>query len=159
MSLATRASSTSASPWARPGSWWRRTSTRSSCRAGSHGCQMAIARFLDRMCLALRASGLWLRYAPLQNLIPSFPWIAPPRRPPPWRNPRKGRDQVLPSGNLELNPEPSLSASSSRISMMALVPSLKLKLRLPSITRHASKHRDLTSMRRAVPRGWRWLRP
>ena len=31
------------------------------------------------MCLALRASGLWLRYAALQNLIPSFPWIAPPR--------------------------------------------------------------------------------
>ena len=29
------------------------------------GCQMAIARFLDRMCLALRASGLWLRYATL----------------------------------------------------------------------------------------------
>ena len=28
-----------------------------------HGCQMAISRFLDRMCLALRASGLWLRYA------------------------------------------------------------------------------------------------
>ena len=26
----------------------------------------------------------------LQNLIPSFPWIAPPR-PPPWRNPRKER--------------------------------------------------------------------
>ena len=25
-------------------------------------------------------------------------WIAPPR-PPPWRNPRKGRDQILPSGN------------------------------------------------------------
>ena len=25
-------------------------------------------------------------------------WIAPPR-PPPWRNPRKGRDQMLPSGN------------------------------------------------------------
>ena len=35
--------------------------------------------------------GLWLRYATLQNLIPSFPWIAPPR-PPPWRNPRQGRD-------------------------------------------------------------------
>ena len=31
---------------------------------------------LDRKCLALRASGLWLRYATLQNLIPSFPWIA-----------------------------------------------------------------------------------
>ena len=34
------------------------------------------------MCLALRASGLWLRYATLQNLIPSFPWIAPPHPPP-----------------------------------------------------------------------------
>ena len=34
----------------------------------------------------------------LQNWIPSFPWIAPPR-PPPWHNPRKGRDQILPSGN------------------------------------------------------------
>ena len=32
-----------------------------------HGCQMAIARFSDRKCLALRASGLWLRYARLQN--------------------------------------------------------------------------------------------
>ena len=53
------------------------------------------------MCLALRASGLWLRYAVLQNLIPSFPWIAPPR-PPPWGNPRKGRDQILPSGNLAI---------------------------------------------------------
>ena len=57
-----------------------------------------IARFLDRMCLALRASGLWLRYAMLQSLIPSFPGIAPPR-PPPWHTPRKGRDQILPSGN------------------------------------------------------------
>ena len=63
------------------------------------GCQMAIARFLDGMCLALRASRLWLRYAALQNLIPTFPWIAPPGTPP-WRNPRKGRDQILPSGNL-----------------------------------------------------------
>ena len=41
-----------------------------------YGCQMAIASFLDRMCLALRASGLWLRYATLQNLIPSFPNFA-----------------------------------------------------------------------------------
>ena len=62
-----------------------------------HGCQMAIARFIDRMCLALWASGLWLRYATLQNLIPSFPRIAPPL-PPPWRNPK---DQILPSGNLD----------------------------------------------------------
>ena len=36
-----------------------------------HGCRMAIARFLDRICLALQASGLWLRYATLQNFIPS----------------------------------------------------------------------------------------
>ena len=33
---------------------------------------MAKDRFLDRMCLALWASGLWVRYAMLQNLIPSF---------------------------------------------------------------------------------------
>ena len=43
-----------------------------------HGCQITIAGFLDRMCLALRASGLWLRYTRLQSLIPSFPRIAPP---------------------------------------------------------------------------------
>ena len=42
-----------------------------------HGCQIAIARFLGRMCLAFQASGLWLRYATLQIVIPSFPWIAP----------------------------------------------------------------------------------
>ena len=42
-----------------------------------HGCQMATDRFLDCMCLALRASGLWLRYNTLQNLIPSFRWLAP----------------------------------------------------------------------------------
>ena len=42
------------------------------------------------MCLALRASGLWLRYATLQNLIPSFLWIAPGWRA--WgRNPREGK--------------------------------------------------------------------
>ena len=43
----------------------------------SHGCQMAIARFFGRRYLALGLEGLWLRYATLQNLIPSFPWIAP----------------------------------------------------------------------------------
>ena len=77
-----------------------------------HGCQMVIAGFLDRMCLALRTSGLWLRYATLQNLIPPFPWIAPPR-PPPWRNPRKGRDQILPSGNSDPRGICSLSPSST----------------------------------------------
>ena len=56
-----------------------------------HGCQVAIAKFLDCTCLALCASGLWLCYATLQNLIPSFPWIAPGWRV--WgRNPRKRRD-------------------------------------------------------------------
>ena len=50
---------------------------------------MAIAGFLARICLALLASGLWLRCATLQNC------------PPPWRNPRKGRDQILPSGILD----------------------------------------------------------
>ena len=53
---------------------------------------MAIARFLDRMCLALQASELWLRYATLQNLIPSFSWIVPG-----WR--AWGHNQILPSGN------------------------------------------------------------
>ena len=43
-----------------------------------HGCQMAIARILDHMYLALWASGLWLHYATLQNLISFFPWIAAP---------------------------------------------------------------------------------
>ena len=61
-----------------------------------HGCQMALAGFLNRMCLALGFPDYG--YAALQHLIPSFPWIAPPR-PPPWSNPRKGRDQILPSGN------------------------------------------------------------
>ena len=56
-----------------------------------HGCQMAIARFLDRMCLALWASGIWLQYATLQNLIPSFPWLAPPH-PPPW--PVQGKEGI-----------------------------------------------------------------
>ena len=69
-------------------------------RDSEKGCQMAIVRFLDGMCLSLLPSVLWLCYSALQNLIPSFPWIAPPC-PPPWHNPRKGRDQILPSGNTD----------------------------------------------------------
>ena len=68
-------------------------------------CQMATARFLDCMYLALRASGLWLRYATLQNLIPSFAWIAPPMPPTLAQSKERRRDQILPSGNLG----PSLS--------------------------------------------------
>ena len=82
--------------------WTRKTQRSAPCletmlcshMSQSHGCQMAIARFLDCMCLALRASGLLLCYATLQNLIPSLPWVAPPR-PPPWHYPRKGSDQIL----------------------------------------------------------------
>ena len=62
--------------------------------SAEHGCQMAIAKILDRMCLALRASGLWLRYAMLQNLIPSFPWIAPGWRAS-GRNERKGSNFAI----------------------------------------------------------------
>ena len=47
------------------------------------------------MCLALRASGLWLRYA-----TKFHPFLSLDCAPTPWRNPRKGRDQILPSGNL-----------------------------------------------------------
>ena len=59
-----------------------------------HGCQMVIAKFVDYISTALRG---WRTMAPLRcaaKLIPSFPWIALPR-PPPWRNPRKGRVQIL----------------------------------------------------------------
>ena len=42
--------------------------TCSTARESAHGCQLAIARFLDPMCLVLRASGLWLIYATLCNL-------------------------------------------------------------------------------------------
>ena len=56
----------------------------------NHGFQMAIAGLLDCMCLVHLVSRLWLRYPALQNLIPSYPWIAPVC-PPPWRNPCKER--------------------------------------------------------------------
>ena len=39
---------------------------------------MATARFLHCMCFSLRASELWLHYATLEKMIPSFPWTAPP---------------------------------------------------------------------------------
>ena len=45
--------------------------------AHEHGCQMAIARFLESYVFGPLASELWLRYATLQNVIPSFPWLAP----------------------------------------------------------------------------------
>ena len=45
------------------------------------------------------------------------PWIEPPR-PPPWRNPRKGRDQILPSGNLAFS-----SQSGAHLGRHLLTPS------------------------------------
>ena len=104
------------------------TASQSRTRSGRrHGCQMAIARFLDRMCLALRASGRWLRYAALQNLIPSFPWIAPG-----WRvwGARKGRDQILPSGNLLLDSSRRQHCCSSPLS---LSPSLRFACQKPHV--------------------------
>ena len=70
--------------------------------------------FKNCMCLALWASGLWIRYAALQNLILSFPWIGPPRSPP-WRNPRKGRDHILPSGNLATTSAATATAATPEV--------------------------------------------
>ena len=53
------------------------------------------AGFLDRMCLALRASGLCLRYAALQNLILSFPWISPPPSTPAQPEEKKGSNFAI----------------------------------------------------------------
>ena len=77
-----------------------------------HGCQMAIANFYIIGVWPFGLEGLWLRYARMQNLIPFFPCIAPPR-PPPWHNPRKGIDQILPSGNT-VSPPPTESVSEKR---------------------------------------------
>ena len=52
------------------GAFVRALSPSAGCGMGKHGFQTAIARFLNHMLLALRASGLWLRYATPQNLIP-----------------------------------------------------------------------------------------
>ena len=82
---------------------WSTGSTRAAPATSTcprHGCQMAIARFLDRRCLALRA---WRTMAPLRYAAKFDPFLSlecvlcPPTR----RNIRKGRDQILPSGNLE----------------------------------------------------------
>ena len=51
------------------------------------------------MCLAFWASGLWLRYATLQNMIPSFPWIEPG-----WRE----------SGNIDVSGPASRLATHAR---------------------------------------------
>ena len=60
----------------------------------NHGCQMAIAIFLESYVFG--PSGFWtmapLRYAAKFDPFLSLDW-AP--HPPPWRNPRKERDQIL----------------------------------------------------------------
>ena len=72
-----------------------------------HGCQMAIAGFLDQMCL-FGPSGFWtmalLCYASKFDPVLSLDCATVEGGgaiPPPWRNPRKGRDHILLSGNLE----------------------------------------------------------
>ena len=64
----------------------------------------------NRMSLALRASGLWLRYRYASKFDPFLSLDCIPR-PPPWCNPRKGRDHILLSGNTGAEP-PSLSLDS-----------------------------------------------
>ena len=66
---------------------WRLASQRSRRRVRNHGCQMTIGKFLDCRCLALRA---WR--TTLQNTFLSLPPALHPGA-------RKGRDQILPSGN------------------------------------------------------------
>ena len=73
-------------------------------RRALHGCQMVIARFKDCRVWPFGLEGLWLRYAPLRYAAKFDPFLsldcAP--SPPHWRNPRKGRDQILPSGDLDI---------------------------------------------------------
>ena len=45
-----------------------------SIRIYHKGSMVARWQYKDCMDFTLRASGLWLCYATLQNLIPSFPW-------------------------------------------------------------------------------------
>ena len=100
------------------------------------------------MCLALRASGLWLRCATLQNLIPSFPWIAPPR-PPLRRNPRKGRDQILPPGNHGCTRQRRRSRPSRTTLPSSLPNSRRRQLerrRIPQGTKKAREFPDFLNM-------------
>ena len=53
---------------------------RKARKAVLHGCQMAIAKFLDCRLWPFGIEGLWLRNATLQHMIPSFPWIVPGSR-------------------------------------------------------------------------------
>ena len=80
-------SSPRTAPWTPPAASPSRSTTRTSLpapRAAARpqawlpdGDSQIFRSYCIRMCLALPAFGLWLRYATLQNLIPSFPWIVP----------------------------------------------------------------------------------
>ena len=74
-----------------------------------HGCQMAIARF---KIIYFGPSGFWTMA--LQWYAAKFdPFLsldcAP--CPPPWRNPIKGSDQILPSGNPDISYKLTLNMS------------------------------------------------
>ena len=74
------------------------------------GGQMAIAKSLDCICLALWAC-TWRSMAPLRyaSKLEPFLSLSCTLWPPTLRNPRKGRDRTLPSGNTALGPFPSVS--------------------------------------------------
>ena len=57
----------------------KRSPTHSLPNSTTQGCQMAVDRFFKVVCVwPFGLEGLWLRFVALQNLIPSFPWIATP---------------------------------------------------------------------------------
>ena len=78
------------------------------------------------MCLALRASELWLHYAAMQNLILSFPWIAP------------GWIQSQHSGAIVQKPEEPNTYSSKKFgySHLATMSSLAPLLRSAPLVHH-----------------------
>ena len=57
----------------------KRSPTHSLPNSTTQGCQMAVDRFFKVVCVwPFGLEGLWLRFAALQNLIPSLTRIAPP---------------------------------------------------------------------------------
>ena len=122
----------------------RRPHTRFTCRGQIGRCPSGPAAppplrpsvpparpgFLDCICLAPWASGLCFRYSMLQNLFSPFPR----------RNPRKGRDQILPTGNLGTDGGSSIQLS----------PNLGLREQessfLPSLSGERRRRASLTAL-------------
>ena len=84
-----------------------------------------------------------------QNLIPSFP------RPPPWRNPRKGRDQILPSGNHDGRGRNSKSSPCpSEASIITASPPPRLSFPRGSGSSEGDQHRQRGRGGRKAVRHW-----